>query len=1323
MPAVSISQGSPNVQLLAHLNQYSSVGYNDCWGYTAPDGREYALLGVQNGTSIIDITDAPTVTEVTFVPSSSSLWKDIKTYRNYAYVVNESGGGMQIIDLSNLPISATLVNTYTGFSTSHNIYVDTANAILYAEGSTSQPVRALSLGDPVNPVQLSFFGIECHDIYARNNIAYISEGNSGSIGVYNLSTPTTPVLLRRFPIPNAGYVHNAWLSDDGNYLMTTEETTNKTTKLWDIRNLNNVFITDEYLAAPGLLAHNAHLKGKRAYLSYYTDGLRIVNIANPDSIFEEGYYDTYPGTPGGFNGAWGAFPYFASGKVLISDIQTGLYVVFFAGSVEADSSDPKAPTNFTAYSDVTTPTSIALRWTNPTTLVDGTPITAGDFQILIRRDSILITTVPGSDSTYTDIGLSTYTQFGYAIQAKLIANDSTSSSVETSWHAGGSPFPGAPLLDSLATNATTARLRWTEPLTQADGTPIHDYIGSVVFRNGIAVDSVGAGVSLYIDTPPAGFVYSYTVKARNNLNPRRYSLPSNSKSGYVGSIPNILVWQPADVVSQSRDSIASSLTRLAEGHFTTDSLFKFGTNLGQYEAIFVLLGIYSNNHVLGASDPEGAALEGYISAGGHVYLEGGDCFNYDPESAGGYQIRPWFGLNDGADGGSDISDVTGQTIMEGLGFSYGGVNNFMDELHPNSGGGGRVLFTAPTSTPANDTVAVFNFFGAGRTVGSVYEFGGLVDNGTSRKDSVLSRTLRFFRQSLSLPHVAVSPLSLIDTLQTGQSRTQILSVRNTTLPPSNPLYVSLSESAPWLSIFPTLDTLNGGQTGSINVSFNAAGLAPGTYTNMVVVSSNDISNPTLDIPVTLQVTGSPIIAIRPDSVTMVLGVDSTAVDTITIRNIGIAPLMWTITDVPASLQQSNPGQPQADELYPPRLGRDGWPVAQGKNDQDIHHGPNQVNGFGGPDSAGYRWIDSDEPGGPTFNWVDITSIGTAIPVGAWRSSGGGANADDGYVRLKLPWPFTFYGVTYTDSLKVVTNGWQSLDQTSTNTAFSNVAIPATAQPNTIIGPWWDDLDLRTAGTVHYYNDVANNRFIVQYTNVPHFSSGELYTFQTILYANGTILYQYLDMQSLLTSATIGIENQGGTVGLQVVFNAAYMHNNLSISIANDVSWLSETPTSGTVAPGDSVKVEVIFNSGGLSSGIYTGSLEISSNDPALPTVSIPVHMMVNTVTSSAEPPDVDLPRQYFLGQNYPNPFNPTTTIRFGLPEQSSVSIKIYSMLGQDIRTLVNESRDAGYHEALWDGRNDLGVPVTTGIYFYRMEARSLVSNSVSLQGKKTVLLK
>ncbi len=329
IPFVSIplfAQGSPNITLLAHLDDYGS--YNDCWGYTAPDGREYALLGVANGTSIVDITDAPAnVQEIDFIPSANSTWKDIKTYRHYAYAVNESGGGLQIIDLSDLPNSATLAGTYNGFTTSHNIYIDTTEALLFAEGTSSIPVRIISLADPEAPVEIATFGIECHDVYAQDGLAYVAEGFQGSIGVYDYTNPSSPQFVERINIPSSGYVHNVWTTADANYLMSTEETTGKTVKMWNIQDLSNSDIEDTYIGPSGL-AHNVLIKGEFAYIAHYADGLKILDISDKANIVEVGYYDTHNGTSG-FVGAWGTFPYFNSGKVIASDISNGLFVFDF----------------------------------------------------------------------------------------------------------------------------------------------------------------------------------------------------------------------------------------------------------------------------------------------------------------------------------------------------------------------------------------------------------------------------------------------------------------------------------------------------------------------------------------------------------------------------------------------------------------------------------------------------------------------------------------------------------------------------------------------------------------------------------------------------------------------------------------------------------------------------------------------------------------------------------------------------------------------------------------------------------------------------------
>lgn len=100
-----------------------------------------------------------------------------------------------------------------------------------------------------------------------------------------------------------------------------------------------------------------------------------------------------------------------------------------------------------------------------------------------------------------------------------------------------------------------------------------------------------------------------------------------------------------------------------------------------------------------------------------------------------------------------------------------------------------------------------------------------------------------------------------------------------------------------------------------------------------------------------------------------------------------------------------------------------------------------------------------------------------------------------------------------------------------------------------------------------------------------------------------------------------------------------------------------------------------------------------------------------------------IPTEFALGRNWPNPFNPTTTIRFSLPEWSFVELKIYSLVGREIGTLANGNEDAGYQSVIWDGTDSYGNPVSSGMYFYRLDAVSYESDKEFHQTRKMVLLR
>jgi hypothetical protein len=190
-----------------------------------------------------------------------------------------------------------------------------------------------------------------------------------------------------------------------------------------------------------------------------------------------------------------------------------------------------------------------------------------------------------------------------------------------------------------------------------------------------------------------------------------------------------------------------------------------------------------------------------------------------------------------------------------------------------------------------------------------------------------------------------------------------------------------------------------------------------------------------------------------------------------------------------------------------------------------------------------------------------------------------------------------------------------------STSRINTALPTATVPNDVIAMWWDDLDPAEAGNIYYYSDIANERFIVSFVGVPNYISGGgtgSLSFQAILHANGQVILQYATMDpgsdaDGLTGATIGLENIDGTDGLEVVYNAAYMHDFLAISL-NAARWMTVSPASGTVEPYSSGTLTVGFDATDLEEGEYTGQVTITCNDPVISTHNIFVMLSVESYT-------------------------------------------------------------------------------------------------------------
>ncbi|HKW51882.1 MAG TPA: choice-of-anchor B family protein, partial [Candidatus Eisenbacteria bacterium] len=328
-PNAAIAAVSRNVTLLAHLDNYAA--YSACWSYVHSDGREYAILGTDAGTSIVNITNPSLPYEVAFIPGLPSVWREMKQYRNWVYISTEAaGGGIQIVRMTN-PESPVLVKTYTtNFNHAHTVAVDTMRALLILNGTRLDGIqtgmRILSLADPENPVEVgSYLTDYVHDSWVRNDTLYASCISSAIMRVLDFANPAAPTEIVSWTYPGAR-THSAEKSRDGRYLYACDEMNYGTLKVFDMQNVFTHPMVREITVNPLSIVHNVHVKRDTAFIAWYTEGVRLFDLTDPSLPAEWGYYDTYRSFSGGFHGVWEVAPFYPSGTFIASDIESGLYI-------------------------------------------------------------------------------------------------------------------------------------------------------------------------------------------------------------------------------------------------------------------------------------------------------------------------------------------------------------------------------------------------------------------------------------------------------------------------------------------------------------------------------------------------------------------------------------------------------------------------------------------------------------------------------------------------------------------------------------------------------------------------------------------------------------------------------------------------------------------------------------------------------------------------------------------------------------------------------------------------------------------------------------
>lgn len=448
------------------------------------------------------------------------------------------------------------------------------------------------------------------------------------------------------------------------------------------------------------------------------------------------------------------------------------------------------------------------------------------------------------------------------------------------------------------------------------------------------------------------------------------------------------------------------------------------------------------------------------------------------------------------------------------------------------------------------------------------------------------------------PSLTISPDELADTVHLGDVTVDTIKIHNTG---DALLRIRFSTTDTWLSFDEDQQNVNVNDSLLFPVTINSTGLPTGDNIGNITYTSNDLNNLSGNIAVNLHIY-APDIQLPQTSITETLPGGSQSSQDFVINNNGpgrldydISRLMFSGKSAELSIEKVLSAEPVGFVSNDPDRPEDIAPLF---NDAD--------KGAGGPDNWGHIWVDSDDPSGPAFEWVDISSVGIEII---------GFGDDDTSAALPIGFEFPFFENSYS-TLYVSSNGIITFG--SGSTVRTNTIMPYNAAPDNMIAMWWDDLDPRRGGNIYYYYDAGNERFIVSYVGIKNYYSttgtGSL-TFQAILYPNGRIVLQYGVMDpgadaSGLAGATIGIENLAGTDGLSVVFDNTYMHDNLSVQILS-ANWLSVSPSSGTIEPYSADTVSVGFDAADLAEDTYSGQLTINSNDPDTPTINVPAIMIVS----------------------------------------------------------------------------------------------------------------
>lgn len=363
-----------DVNMLSFLNMEDlgadrGIRTNDIWGWEDPEtGREYALVGLTNQTSFVDVSDAenPVYLGRLMLTDTArpAVWRDMKVYKDHAYIVADGANqhGMQVFDLRQLrdfdgtPEEFEMTAYYDQIASAHNIVINEETGFAYSVGSSSGGetcgggLHMIDIREPANP---QFAGCFADGNSGRRGTGYSHDAqcviyrgpdsdysgreiclgsNETALSISDVTDKSAPTSISIASYPNVAYAHQGWLTDDHRFFYMNDEgdepqglVEGTRTLVWDLTDLDEPILAAEHIATTTETDHNLYIKGDIMYQSNYGAGFRVLDISNRTAPVEVAYFDTSP--VGGGGGSWSNYPYFKSGAIIVTGGSNGLFIL------------------------------------------------------------------------------------------------------------------------------------------------------------------------------------------------------------------------------------------------------------------------------------------------------------------------------------------------------------------------------------------------------------------------------------------------------------------------------------------------------------------------------------------------------------------------------------------------------------------------------------------------------------------------------------------------------------------------------------------------------------------------------------------------------------------------------------------------------------------------------------------------------------------------------------------------------------------------------------------------------------------------------------